>query len=254
MAKHTAGSRDNCTNLPNVIAYRGRRHHRMGREAEENANLKQAAGLKHSATPPQTGDDEEDAYGLLPLATQQMRAARASAKAAMRARRATLDDGENADGDAGARGGDADRLHQMVRASADDHARWAANRARPTSPIGTGCADGTRASLASVHEMVYVCARCNGLVDGQAARTGTYAAGRLHYTGSDGCGSRVCSGNHRPGSFARGQRNMANALLTGRRRLARWPATTAHTHVWLASAEASDETARRVAAKHANIA
>ena len=173
----------------------------------------------------------------------------------MRARRdALLEDarcGGELDGDAGARARRADQLIALPRATAEDHARWAANGRRPSEweGDGRGSADGSVAALWRVHELLLVCDACSGLVNGQAARAHAYAAGRLTFTGTDGCGSRSCSGNHRPGSYWAGQENMARGLLgllKAQRQLIRWPASTAHTHAWVVGAEE-----RREVAEHA---
>ena len=131
----------------------------MRRIAEAGAKLKQAK--------------EHEVYGLASMEVQQRRAARRDAKAAMRQRRAVLECGEGMAGDAGTQSSADDRLHKLARATAADRERWAANRARPTSPVGVGCTDGTLASLARVHEIVHACtnAVCGGLVSGQAAPT-----------------------------------------------------------------------------------
>ena len=110
------------------------------------------------------GDDDMD--GLDPLEVRHRRAARSAAKIAMRERRAALESGAGVNGDAGDRLSPNDQLHEMPRSTAEDRARWAADRARPTSPIGVGRADGTKRALARVHEILFMCTNCNGLVDG----------------------------------------------------------------------------------------
>ena len=130
----------------------------------------------------------------------------------------------------------------------EDRERWEGNGRRPSQweADGRGFADGSAAALWRVHELLFVCGGCSGLVNGQAARAHAYAAGRLSYAGTDGCGSRACSGNHRPGSYRAGQENMARGLLMAERQLIRWPTTTAHTHVWVVSAEERRAVAERV--------
>ena len=197
----------------------------------------------------------EDDGQLAPLAKRMRRESQRSAKAAMRVRRAALLEedqrGGALSGDAGARAHHADQLVALPRATAEDRERWAADGRRPSQweGDGRGVADGSVAALWRVHELLLVCDACSGLVNGQAARAHAYAAGRLTFTGTDGCGSRSCSGNHRPGSYRAGQENMARGLLgllKAQRQLIRWPASTAHTHAWVVGAEE-----RREVAEHA---
>ena len=194
----------------------------------------------------------EDDGQLAPLAKRMRRESQRSAKAAMRARRAALleDDqrGGAMSGDAGALAHHADQLVALPRATAEDCERWAANGRRPSQweGDGRGVADGSAAALWRVHELLLVCDVCSGLVNGQAARAQTYAAGRLSYAEADGCGSRICSSNHRPGSYRAGQGNMARGLLAMELQLIRWPASTAHTHAWVVSAEERRAVAERV--------
>lgn len=181
--------------------------------------------------------EAEDDGELAPLVERRRREARRSAKAAMRARRDVLtgDDqfGGALEGDAGTCHGGTDQLVELPRATPDDWARWAANSRRPSQDVGRGRGGRSEEALWRVHELLFVCEGCGGLVSSQAARVRAYAAGRLSFVGTDGCGSRACSGNHRPGSYRAGQVRMARGLLAAERRLVRWPSTTAHTHVWV---------------------
>jgi hypothetical protein len=194
----------------------------------------------------------EDDGQLAPLARRMRRSAQHSAKAAMRARRAALleDDqcGGALSGDAGARAHHMDQLVALPRATAEDRERWAADSRRPSEweGDGRGAADGSVAALWRVHGLLLVCEMCSGLVNGQAARVHAYAAGRLSFVGTDGCGSRVCSRNHRPGSYRAGQESMAHGLLAAERQLIRWPASTAHTRAWVVSHEEVCAVAGRV--------
>ena len=181
--------------------------------------------------------EAEDDGELAPLVERRRREARRIAKAAMRERRDALTVDAQV---GGALGGDAgtcycgtDQLVELLKATTDDWARWAANSRRPSQGVGRGRGGRSEEALRRVHELLFVCEGCSGLVNGQAARVRAYAAGRLSFVGTDGCGSRACSGNHRPGSYRAGQERMARGLLAAERRLVRWPSTTAHTHVWV---------------------
>ena len=187
-------------------------------------------------------------YGELALpAERRRREARQSARAAMRVRQGTLlDDAQNGGvlgGDAGTCHHGTDRLVELARATTADWARRAARSRWHSQGIGRGRGGRSGEALWRVHELVFVCGGCSGLVNGQAARVRAYAEGRLSFAGTDGCGSSACSGNHRSGSYRAGQASMARALLEGERRLVRWPLTTAHTHVWVVG----DEERRMVA-------
>ena len=103
-----------------------------------------------------------------------------------------------------------------------------------TPSVEKGCADNTLAALAAAHTLSFVCSApgCKALVDAQAARRKARAAGRTTYAPGDGCAGRGCSGHHRPGQFKMRQRKMAAALMSGGRKLIRWPATLEATEVW----------------------
>ena len=196
----------------------------------------------------ETPDWEAEDDGELALpAERRRREARQSARAAMRVRQGTLlDDAQNGGvlgGDAGTCHHGTDRLVELARATTADWARRAARSRWHSQGIGRGRGGRSGEALWRVHELVFVCGGCSGLVNGQAARVRAYAEGRLSFAGTDGCGSSACSGNHRSGSYRAGQASMARALLEGERRLVRWPSTTAHTHVWVVG----DEERRMVA-------
>lgn len=100
--------------------------------------------------------------------------------------------------------------------------------------VGKGNAVGSRRALALAHTFVLLCeaSRCTALVDLQAARRRARAEGRAYFATGDGCGSRTCSRNFRPGQFQRRQIGMASGLLRGVRRLICWPIGVQATEVW----------------------
>lgn len=196
--------------------------------------------------------EAEDNGELAPLAERRRRKVRQNAKEAMRVRQgALLDDaqiGGVLGGDAGTCHRGTDRLVELTWARGAGSSRWLSRG------IGRGRGGRSKEALWRVHELLFVCEGCSGLVDGQAARVRAYAAGRLSFAGTDGCGSRACSGNHRPGSYRAGQENMARGLLAGERRLVRWPLTTAHTHVWVVCDEERRTVAECVLRSHGSEA
>ena len=201
--------------------------------------------LQQSKTPDWEVEDDGE---LAPPAERRRREARRKAKAAMRTRQGVLlDDAQ----DSGVLGGDAgtchcgtDRLVELTKPA--DWARGAGSSRMLSRGIGRGRGGRSAEALRRVHELLFVCKGCSGLVNGQAARVRAYAAGRLSFAGTDGCGSRACSGNHRPGSYRAGQERMARGLMAAERRLVRWPATTAHTHVWVVGDEERCAVAERI--------
>ena len=66
-------------------------------------------------------------------------------------------------------------------------------------------------------------AGCASLVHMQAARRQANAADQTDYLPGDGCGSKQCSSNFRPGQFYSNQKRMATALERGERLLIAWP-------------------------------
>ena len=113
-------------------------------------------------------------------------------------------------------------------AGLDTHVEWAEARARH-QPWGSrdkrGRAAGTLRALGTAQALTLQCATagCTALVHFQAARRQANAADRVEYETGDGCGSRLCSRNHRPGQFLRNQLAMALALESGERLLITWP-------------------------------
>ena len=158
------------------------------------------------------------------LSKRRRREARQSAKAAMRERQDALTVDAQV---GGALGGDAgtcycgtDQLVELL-GDDDDWARRAANSRRPSQGVGRGRGGRSEEALRRVHELLFVCEGCSGLVNGQAARVRAYAAGRLSFVGTDGCGSRACSGNHRPGfvsswTGAHGERAVGGGASAGK--------------------------------------
>ena len=131
----------------------------------------------------------------------------------------------------------------VQRATGADHERWASDRARHW-PYGSrprpGDAIGTRLALCRAHGHTLLCRSesCCALVDLQAARCSARRAGRDCLEAGDGCASAVCSAHPSPGRFARGQQQMAEALVAGDRLLVLWPPTAAaRTELWSAPTE-----------------
>ena len=113
--------------------------------------------------------------------------------------------------------------------------RWAWRRAHVHQGLEErGKTAGTRRALAKAHSLTLCCQApgCAALVAMQAARTQARAAARATYAPGDGCGSRACSANYRPGQFKRNQLKMAAALEGGARTLVRWPSSLGATGVW----------------------
>lgn len=104
--------------------------------------------------------------------------------------------------------------------------------------VGKGNAAGTRKALAQSHKLVLRCEsrECDALVDLQSARRRARTQGRASFAAGDGCGSRACSMNFRPGQFVRRQHKMGRALQEGTRELIRWPAILTASAVWRAPA------------------
>ena len=90
---------------------------------------------------------------------------------------------------------------------------------------GRGCSVSSRAALAHTSSVILSCLQCSALVQYAFAKHRAVAAGRDEFEPSDGCASRVCSGNHGPGSFAKGQHSMAAALAQDTRALYHWPSS-----------------------------
>lgn len=140
--------------------------------------------------------------------------------------------------EAGDQGAAGDELYHLWRAdwrvAAEARARGAW-RLR----VGKGNAPGTREALRRSHTLVMVCCAkgCAAFVDLQAARRAARKNGRSTFASGDGCASRVCSRNFRPGQFRRRQDKMAQDLLSCDRRLMRWPATITARAVWCADHE-----------------
>ena len=107
--------------------------------------------------------------------------------------------------------------------------RWAAARARGgfwQSGFRRGKADGTRRALRRALGQTLVCQQegCNAFVHLQSARKAAHRAGRAYFAVGDGCASRRCTRSHAQlRRFRDRQRQMAAALLTGRRTLVVWP-------------------------------
>ena len=114
-------------------------------------------------------------------------------------------------------------------------ARWAWRRAHVHQGLEErGKTAGTRRALAKAHSLTLCCQApgCAALVAMQAARRQARAAARATFAPGDGCGSRACSANFRPGQHKRNQRKMAAALEGGARTLVRWPSSLGATGVW----------------------
>ena len=122
----------------------------------------------------------------------------------------------------------AEPIRVSLDAGLDTHIEWADARARH-HPWGSrderGRAPGTLRALGTAQALTLQCATqgCAALVHLQAARRRANAVGRVKYEAGDGCGSRLCSLNHRPGQFLRNQLAMALALESGERLLIAWP-------------------------------
>lgn len=144
-----------------------------------------------------------------------------------------------------------DELLHLRRLASIGH-RLARSGPRPWGwGVGKGNAPGTRRALEQSHKLVLMCEAddCSALVDLQSARRRARAQGRQSFAAGDGCGSRSCSRNFRPGQFAGRQRTMGQALRDGSRELIRWPAVLAPRAVWrTAAAEAHTAGTRVVAA------
>ena len=133
-------------------------------------------------------------------------------------------------------------------AGLDTHLEWAEARARHHSwgsRAKRGLAKGTLRALGTAQALTVVCSAegCSSLVHVQAARRQANAAGRDVYLPGDGCGSRRCSLNHRPGQFHHNQRTMAAALEGGRRLLIAWPDGLAAREVKLQTVQAARDAA-----------
>ena len=100
----------------------------------------------------------------------------------------------------------------------------------------------------SLRALVLQCTHCAALVDLQAARRRANAEHRRIFVAGDGCGSRSCSRNFRPGQHWRRQLTMAAALRDGQRVLVRWPACLEARAMWRANAANTNEAAERAAA------
>ena len=114
----------------------------------------------------------------------------------------------------------------VPRAGTEGLARWAATRRRH-HPYGSlprpGCAQGTIDALEKSAGMTARCLTegCGALVDLRTARRAAVAAGRTHFVHGDGCASALCSQCPHSARFQRRQMSMADALLDGKRTLAR---------------------------------
>ena len=90
-------------------------------------------------------------------------------------------------------------------------------RAKP----GTDAA--SREALKRAHMQTVLCTDCESLVDLQAARAAARRRGSCTLAADDGCYS--CSRHGRPTRWAKSQRAMAEAVLSGRRIIVERPAT-----------------------------
>jgi len=153
---------------------------------------------------------------------------------ALRARVATA--GRPGDGD--------DLLHLWRLPTRADGRRYS----RPFRGIGKGKAPNTYCALRQSHALVLQCARCAALVDLQAARRRANAEHRRTFVAGDGCGSRSCSRNFRPGPQWRRQLTMAAALRDGQRVLVRWPACLEARAMWRANVTNTNDAAERAVA------
>ena len=121
---------------------------------------------------------------------------------------------------------------ELELAGVDGIARWAAARARhhPHGRPRKGRSLGTQQARAEALGKTVMCLRanCGAMVHLNAARRAAHAAGRKFFVAGDGCASRSCTHTHaQPARFRRRQKQMAVALLDGKRALVMWPPTTA---------------------------
>lgn len=132
-------------------------------------------------------------------------------------------------------------------ADAATRACWTASRAQHVAwheRARRGHAEGTLRALGAAHKLTLVCQRkgCGALVHMQAARRRARAAGRLTFAHGDGCGSRRCSKNFRPGQYVRNQLLMAMALEASTRHLAEWPLRLGARELWIQPASVTRAT------------
>ena len=81
----------------------------------------------------------------------------------------------------------------------------------------------SREALERAHMQTVLCTDCESLVDLQAARAAARRRGSCTLAADDGCYS--CSRHGRPTRWAKSQRAMAEAVLSGRRIIVERPAT-----------------------------
>ena len=117
--------------------------------------------------------------------------------------------------------------------------------------VGSGNAPGSHTALRLAHGLTFQCPTpgCESLVNLQAAKRRARAAGRDRYALGDGCASKVCSANHKPGRFSSRQRTCATGLLHSHRLLIRRPDRTDATHVTLVSSQSTKQVAEAVLRK-----
>ena len=111
-------------------------------------------------------------------------------------------------------------------AGMDTREEWEASRARHHSygsRARRGRAKGTLRSIGTAQALTLRCRADGALVHVQSARRRARAEGREEYMPGDGCSSRHCSRNFRPGQFLHGQMSMADGLEDGERFLIEWP-------------------------------
>lgn len=130
---------------------------------------------------------------------------------------------------------------EWIAARARHHA-WG-SRARP------GFADGSQDALDICRSLTLVCEQecCGALVHWMAALRQARAAQRAAFTPGDGCSSRMCSKNHRPGAFRSAQRSMAAGLKSRKRYLIEWPSGPNARAVLVLSASDAAEVAASIA-------
>ena len=117
--------------------------------------------------------------------------------------------------------------------------------------VGSGNAPGSHIALRLAHGLTFQCPTpgCESLVNLQAAKRRARAAARDRYVQGDGCASRVCSSNHKPGRFRNRQRKGAADLLNSHRLLILRPERTDATHVTLVSSQSTAHVAEAVLRK-----
>jgi hypothetical protein len=121
----------------------------------------------------------------------------------------------------------------VPHATAADRALWRSVREHPSlwqqPRPRKGASKGTQQALLAARGHTIICDAlgCGELVDLQAARRLSRAAGASTIVPGAGCASRICSAHHAPGRFAFMRWKKARAVLAGKRTLVLTPATVA---------------------------